>query len=401
MSKEKIIILLTVFVDVLGIGIVIPVMPYFVKEVGGSPVIITTLFAIFSLFSFFSAPILGALSDRIGRRPVLIISLASTALGWFVFGAAKTVVMLFAGRIIDGAAAGNFPIAQSYMADLSKDAKQRTQNMGLMGAIFGIGFIIGPAIGALLSHISITTPFYFVGALATINTIAAIFFLPETNKNKAVGRKISINPFRPIIMAATDKLLKSRYLAWFLFSLGISVQQAIFALYMQHAFNLSIAATGYVMVAMGLILVLNQAFLLKHVWLKYFKESTLEIWVYLFFGISFLIMAVPQIWIFAIGIIGMAMGQSIIRAVVTSRITGFAEPSRRGEVAGIMSSVMTLAMVIGPFAIGPIYLYNEHWPFIIAGLVLFMAFAVMYRCCGNIPEEKFEHQETEPVEVIS
>ena len=146
--NKKSIILLTVLIDVLGIGIIIPVLPFYVESFGASAFIVTMLFAVFSLFSFFSAPLLGAWSDRIGRRPVLIVSIASTALGWLVFAAATSIYWLFIGRIIDGLAAGNFPIAQSYLVDIAKTGKERTTNLGLIGAVFGIGLIVGPLLAA-------------------------------------------------------------------------------------------------------------------------------------------------------------------------------------------------------------------------------------------------------------
>lgn len=159
MQREKSIILFTVLVDVIGFGIVIPILPFYVTEFGVSPTVVTLLFASFSLFSFISAPVFGAWSDRIGRRPVLILSIFSTAVGWFVFAGAQAVWMLFLGRIIDGAAAGNFTTAQSYMADISKSDSERTKNIGLVSAVFGVGFLLGPIVGGILSKVSHSFPF--------------------------------------------------------------------------------------------------------------------------------------------------------------------------------------------------------------------------------------------------
>lgn len=164
MSPKKI-ILLTAFIDVIGISIVIPVLPFYVESFGASAFIVTVLFSVYSLCSFLSAPYLGALSDKIGRRPVLLVSILSTALGWFVFAGAKNLWFLFIGRIIDGLAAGNLPITQSYLTDLAKDDRERTANLGLIGAIFGLAFVIGPAIGGWLGSISHALPFWTVGAL--------------------------------------------------------------------------------------------------------------------------------------------------------------------------------------------------------------------------------------------
>src|SRR5579862_3732043 len=159
MKREKLIIVFTVFVDVIGFGIVIPILPFYVSSFGASPVTITMMFASFSLCAFLSSPFLGALSDRIGRRPVLLISILSTAIGWIVFASANSIVFLFLGRIIDGCAAGNFTTAQSYLVDISRDEKERSANLGIIGATFGIAFIVGPLMGGVLSKVSHAFPF--------------------------------------------------------------------------------------------------------------------------------------------------------------------------------------------------------------------------------------------------
>src|SRR4051812_33987023 len=134
MRKEKLIIVFTVFVDVIGFGIVVPILPFYVQLFGVGPFLTTLMFASFSFCAFLSSPFLGALSDKIGRRPVLIVSIVSTAIGWFVFASARSILFLFIGRIIDGCAAGNYTTAQSYLVDISKDEKERTANIGLVVA---------------------------------------------------------------------------------------------------------------------------------------------------------------------------------------------------------------------------------------------------------------------------
>lgn len=399
-SKEKIIIILTILIDVIGVGIVIPIMPYFVQNIGASAITITMLFAVFSLCSFISAPILGALSDKFGRRPALIVSLASTALGWFFFAGAHNIFMLFVGRIIDGLAAGNFPVAQSYMADLSKTDKERTSNMGMIGAIFGLGFIIGPIIGAVLSHISMAFPFWFVGILATLNTIAAIIFLPETNTNLHHDKKISFHPLTPIKSAIDDKFLRPRYLVLFLFGLAFTVQQSIFALYTQDIFNFTVSSTSYLMTFLGVIMIINQGYLLKNFWLKKFDEAKLEIWLVLILALSLLSMSYASIYTFIISIFIMMSCQSVLRTVMLSRITGLSDPKKKGEVAGIISSIMMISMIVGPVIIGFIYTFNKHLPFIISGAILFIAFLITLSIRNKKSEFKYHHEEVEPVEVI-
>lgn len=395
--SPKAIILFTVFLDVLGIGLIIPVLPFYVESFNVSGIVITSLFAVFALFSFFSSPILGMLSDRIGRRPVLLVSLASSAIGWMVFAFSHTIFGLFLGRIIDGSAAGNISTAQSYLIDISKDKKEQTKNLGLIGAVFGIGFIIGPLVGGTLSSISMKLPFIVVGIMATINTILAYFFLPETNHDRNINR-ISLNPFSPIIKALKNKKVLPLYLAWLFFGIAVSLNQSIFALYIARVFSWTVIASGLLMALTGVIISINQAFLLKKVWLKYFKESFLMIWMLVPFAIGYLIMAMPFKFAFLFGLIVTALGHSVMRVVMTSQIIGFSNKNEQGEMMGILASIMSLSMILGPLLGGAVYEIGPSLPFILAGVILFITFIFVYKTYKNVKQIK--HTDVEPVEVL-
>ncbi len=377
LQKEKIIIVLTVLIDVLGMGIIIPVLPFYVESFGASAITLTLLFSVFSLFSFVSAPFLGALSDRIGRRPVLIVSILSTAIGWFVFASAHAIWMLFLGRIIDGMAAGNLPIAQSYLVDIARDDKERTSNLGLIGAIFGIGFIIGPAIGASLSSMSHALPFFFVAGLATLNVIGAFFFLPETHKHMDKEKRMAINPIYPLFNAVRDKLLLSRYIAWFCFGVAISGMQSIFALYMGRVFGFGVAKVGVIYTAMGVAVLLNQAILLRKFWLNYFSESSLEVWAFLSGATGLFLLMVPSTYFLVVGIVFHVFSHSLLRVVMTSRAAGIAGVRKRGEVLGTMSSVLSLAMIGGPLLAGYLFEIKPFLPFAACSLALASGFLIM------------------------
>lgn len=381
LQKEKIIIILTVLIDVIGLGVIIPILPFYVESFGASSFVVTLLFSVFALCSFVSGPFLGALSDRIGRRPVLIISIMSTALGWFVFAAAHSVAMLFLGRIIDGMAAGNFPITQSYMVDIARSEKERTTNLGIIGATFGIGLIIGPAIGASLSGVNPAFPFWFVGALATLNAIAAIYFLPETNNNRNLHEKIRINPLIPLAKAAKDKALMPRYMAWFLFGVAFAGMNSIFSLYTKDVFGLSASATGYVFTSIGVVLVINQMFALKRIWLKYFKERSLEIWFFSIMALGFALAGIKILALFAIGIFLVTLAQSTLRVVISSGVAAAAGDQRRGETLGIMSSILSISMIVGPLVAGALFQAQAQLPFFLNVLLLLVAFFIMKKCC--------------------
>jgi len=377
LQKEKIIIVVTVLIDVLGLGIIIPVLPFYVESFGASAITLTLLFSVFSLFSFVSGPFLGALSDRIGRRPVLIVSILSSAIGWFVFASAHAIWVLFLGRIIDGMAAGNLPIAQSYLVDVARDDKERTANLGIIGGIFGIAFIIGPVIGAALSSLSRALPFFFVAGLATLNVIGAFFFLPETHKHMDKEKKMVLNPLHPLTNAVSDKLLLSRYVAWFFFGISISGMQSIFALYMGKVFGFDVVMVGAIYTAMGLAVFLNQMVLLRNFWLRHFSESSIEVWMFLSNAIGLSILMVPSTYFLIFGIVVHVFSQSLLRAVMTSRAAGIAGPRRRGEVLGIMSSVLSLAMIGGPLLAGSLFEIKPFFPFAACSLALASGFLIM------------------------
>lgn len=374
MDKRKLTILFTVFIDVLGIGIIIPILPFYVELFGAGPLVVTLLFAVFSFFSFFSAPILGSWSDKVGRRPILIISIFSTAVGWLVFAQASSILFLFIGRIIDGLAAGNFSIAQNYLADIAKDEKERTANLGLIGGVFGIAFIIGPVFGGLLSSISQNFPFWFVGVLALLNGVAAVLFLPETNTHKQSDKKIKLNPFEPIIRSISQKGVSLIFLAWFLFSLAIAAQQSIMALYVGDVFNFTVFNTGLMMAGIGVIIAINQAVLLKAIWLKYFSQENLTISTIFIMMTAFSVIWFPWLLVFLGALLLVTLAQSILRITLTNYLLKEGEVNRQGELLGVLTSVMSLAMIISPILAGLVYKKNPTYPFIGAAICLFLAF---------------------------
>lgn len=397
MSKIKAIILLTVFIDVIGLGIVIPILPFYVSNFSNSAFLITSLFAVYALCSFFSAPVIGALSDRVGRRPMLIMSIFSTAIGWFVFASAPNILFLFIGRIIDGIMAGNFPIAQSYLSDIAKNDKERTANLGLIGAVFGIGFIFGPFLGGVLGQIGHTAPFWFVGGLALCNGVLALFILPETH-TALTTRAISINPFTPLMRATKTRILRSNFIAWFLFGLAIASYQAVFSLYLRDVFHFNELVGGIVFGLVGVIIAINQGLAMKHVWLKYFKEPALELATLLIYAVALFALGTRFFIAFAIALVFTTFGQSILRVVMTSQVVGQSPPTHRGEVLGIMASIASLSMMMGPFVSGMLYGYNKAAPFIFGAGCLLSASFVLYRKRRGLA--KVELPEDVPMESI-
>lgn len=379
MNNQKIIILSTVFVDILGFGIVIPILPFYLTEFGASPLTITILFSVYSFCAFLSAPLLGSLSDRIGRRPVLLLSIFSTSIGWFIFASAISIPFLFLGRIIDGIAAGNFTTAQSYLIDISQnDEKERIKNLGIIGATFGIGFILGPMVGGVLSTVSHAFPFYFAGSMALTNGIFAFFFLKESNHNRNT-EKFQYNPFDRLLNAYNNLALRPLYLKWFLFSVSVVIVQTIFALYAQNVFNYNSLHTGILFTVLGLVIALNQIFLLNKFWIRHFSENSLEQIMLSFAIIGLLLAATQNFCLFLASLPLLGTSQSVYRVIIANRAINKCDPKMKGEVMGIITSIMTGAMVIVPIAAGALFQINMSYPFIIGAGFAVIAFLLSYK----------------------
>lgn len=388
-KKIKFLVIFTVFIDILGLGIVIPVLPFYVERFSGSPLTVTTLFAVFAICSFVSSPLIGSLSDRFGRRPALMVSIASSAVGWFIFAAAPSLWVLYLGRIIDGLAAGNLPVAQSALVDIAKDDRERTANLGIIGAIFGVGFIIGPFIGGALGHISNSLPFWFVGGLATANFIAAYFFLPETRDISQVNKesRLSLNPFVPIARAIKNNALRPNYLALFLFGLAITGAQSVFSLYLNSVYGYRELITGIIFASMGVVIALNQGFVMRRFWLKKFKEPFLELMMLIMFGFGYIMLSIPLFACLAIGLIIITFGQSVLRVVMNGQLVAKSPPAMRGETLGISASIISLSAGIAPFATGALFKWRVYMPFLLAAVFLFGAFVVLYRARRRLATE--------------
>ena len=385
---------MTVFIDILGAGIVIPILPFYVQSFGASPLTMTLLFSVFSLCAFFSAPYLGALSDRVGRRPILLASIASTALGWLVFASAHSVWVLFAARIVDGLAAGNVSTAQSYMSDMAKTDQDRAHNLGLIGALWGVGLIIGSFLGGVLAQVSHAFPFWFVGALASVNFVLAFFMLPETHHERSLGR-VELNPVAPIVRNLADMVLLPSLVMWFLVSMAISVQQSVFALFLGSAFGYGELVSGLALACVGGIIAFNQGVLLKKFWIRRFTEAQLELGMLAVFVLGFVLHGMRMIAFFAVGVFAVTIAQSVLRVVTMSQVSAL-RPNKRGEIFGLMNSIMSLAMIAGPALAGALFEYNIQLPFFAASALSAAALFVAWQNRKRLAKLAFSQPEQIP-----
>src|ERR1700745_322985 len=199
------ILLLTVFIDMVGFGIVIPVLPLYAERFGASPFTSGMLLAVDSGMGFIFSPIVGVLSDRLGRRSILLLSTIGQATGFFIMGAANSLLWLFVARTIDGIFGANVSTTQAYVADVTP-SEDRSRALGLLGAAFGVGFICGPLIGGLLSQISLSAPFYFAGGLAAFNAVLIFFALPESRPGRE-GSQLDRETFEALFRQSSGSVI--------------------------------------------------------------------------------------------------------------------------------------------------------------------------------------------------
>lgn len=349
-------ILVTVFIDMLGLGILIPVIPFVVRQFSESAFTVGLLSMSFALFQFFAAPILGRLSDRYGRRPLLLLSLLGSAIGYVLFGLARSLTMLFTARIVDGISGGNISIAQAYIADVT-EPKDRSRNFGLLGATFALGFIIGPAIGGGLSHYwGLSAPAYFAGALAFANTLLGFFVLPETRpaakRTHAPMTFRALNPIGTVIRGMQHEHLGAVFLAIFAFNVAFSGLQSNFSLFTLARFDWGPQQNAVLFSVIGISGALTQAVIMRRVVKTFGDQSiaTVGLWIqacaYMF--IAF----VWAPWMVFLGSSVMALGVGITTPTLSGIVSNSVSDKEQGVTLGTVQSVTALTRIVGPLWAG-------------------------------------------------
>ncbi|MEA2174384.1 MAG: hypothetical protein QOD00_1976, partial [Blastocatellia bacterium] len=347
------VIFVTVFIDLVGFGIVIPVLPFYVEgtKFNASVRMVGLLFASYSVMQIIFTPILGRLSDKYGRRPVLFISLLGTALGFLIMGLAWTLPLLFLGRVIDGITGGNISTAQAYIADITTP-ENRAKGMGLIGAAFGLGFIFGPAIGGILSKWGIGVPLFFAAGLAFCNAVLLYFVLPETvDKDHPARASAAEGRWSQVAHALKQQRLAFVLTIYFLFVVAFSIMTTSFALFTMYRFGFDAEHNGYVFALVGVVGAIIQGGLIGRL-AKRFGEVPLTITGALLFAVSLFMIPLigpgTGLLTFILVGAGFAVGNSLATPSLTSLASKSVGPAEQGGVLGVTQSAASLARVVGP-----------------------------------------------------
>jgi len=312
----------------------------------------------FSAAQFLASPLLGVWSDRQGRRPVLLLCLLGTAAGYFLFGAAHSLELLFLARLLSGFAGGSISTAQAYIADFS-EPRDRAKNFGLIGAAFGLGFILGPAMGGALSKVSLAAPAYAAGALSLITLAVASVLLkeslaPETRTARTLGWN-DVNPFVQIRSAMARPDFREIMFAVFALNFGMAGLQTNFAVFTHARFGLDAAYNAILFSYLGVVAALTQGVLLRKLAPKT-GEARLSIYGALIFGAGFLVLAASwSVWMLYLSISLTALGFGLAGPALTGLVSRRALSQEQGVLLGTAQSIASLTRIIAPVWAGAIF----------------------------------------------
>jgi MFS transporter, DHA1 family, tetracycline resistance protein len=369
----------TVCLDLIGFGIVVPILGQYAERFGASGLTVGLLFAVYSLAQLVGAPLLGRLSDRIGRKPVIVIALLGTAVGSFITGAAGALWVLFAGRIIDGASGGSLSVAQAAVTDIAPP-DQRPRLLGMLGAAFGVGFVLGPAIGGLAALGGPHVPFYVAGALATVNAIAALVRLPETRRGTPAEDHRGVHiPRSPI--------LRRLAIIGFLTTFSFVAFEATFSLLGKRRFELTESGVSVLFLMIGVVLVVMQGGV-YHRLVRRHDVARVYLGGVVAIAAGLALTGAATQWVtLIIALVLLGIGQGVANPAITTLVAHHAPEQRRGEAMGFQQSAYGVARIIGPPAAGALFDRAIWSPYAVAAVLCSLGgvLLVAWRITGAAP----------------
>jgi MFS transporter, DHA1 family, tetracycline resistance protein len=382
-KRSLVLIFFVILMDIIGITLLSPVAPKIVLEYNSSAVMVTMVTVIYAAGQFFSSPLLGRIGDKVGRRPVLLVSLVGQSLGYFIFGVAGSLWMLFLGRLIGGITSGNISTSSAYIADISKP-EERSKNFAMISTAWSLGLILGPAMGGILGTINLRAPAIAAGVITLINVILAYFLLPETlpkeKRDTTPLRPRDYNPIASIGDMARKPGLGLLLLVNALFSFAFNGINSTSALYMIQKFSAETWQISVMMMMSGLSIAMANSFLVPR-WVPRFgerKSGTSGLLGLAFFSVS--VFLAPFLWLaFFLNMLGSAMSAFIFPSITTLSV-GLVSPREVGQLLGVTSAVGSLMNIFGPLCAGFIY---DHLmmgsPYWMGAIILVMAALILFR----------------------
>jgi DHA1 family multidrug resistance protein-like MFS transporter len=378
-KKHLALLFITMFLIMLGFGIIIPILPYFAQSVGASSLEIGILFSSYNIMQFLFAPVWGALSDRIGRKPLILFGLLGFSITFNLFGLASSYTEMLVYRILGGiVSAAAIPTVTAMVADLFPP-EERAKGMGMIGAGVGLSFVFGPAIGGLLGTYHFSYPFFASGVVALITLVIVAGALPESlppEKRASVQRDKRENP-----LSAMFGSLGLLYTIVFLASFTFSGLETTFALYINDLYQLTSKDLGFMFLVMGLVAAVVQGGMMGKMVKKWGESNVLSLGL-LLYTLGFVsILFARTFWSFALILSVFGAAQGMIRATATSLITQRTTQGQ-GVTSGTMSSMDSLGRILGPLAGGALYAWDVSGPFLTGAVLIAIVLAVFHTRSG-------------------
>ncbi len=381
----------TIFLDALGIGLLMPVFPEVIRRFGHDPSFVNHYFgyfiSVYALMQFLASPILGSLSDRYGRRPVLLVSLLGAGLDYILMALAPTLGIMFVGRIISGLTGASMTVASSYIADISDDSN-RSANFGMIGAAFGLGFIVGPGLGGLLGHYGYQAPFIGAAVLNLLNFAFGYFILPESLP-EGHRRKIllgKLNPFHSLLKVLKPSAMGILVWVYVLLYLAGQSHPSIWTLYTQYKFNWTAFEVGLSLSAVGVVIAFGQGYLTRVIIPKLGEIKSLKFGVWTNVCSFFLFGVAGQAWMMY-AILPLNALSGVAGPSLQSLISKNTPPHEQGELQGSLISIASLTAIIGPLCYTDIFarftapgssFIFPGMPYIFASLLCLLSLILMF-----------------------
>lgn len=374
-NKPFLFILFTAFLSILGIGLIIPVVPFIVqKYVGAShPDIIAwyvgLLTSLYAFCQFFAAPVLGALSDTFGRRPILLFCLFGSVIGYVLFGIGGSLWILFLGRIIDGLTGGDISTAMAYVADVTQP-QERGKYYGVVGAVMGFGFMLGPSVGGLVAHLSLSAPLYLAAGLSFVSMLYGYFVLPESLNKQHRSINFSfhhLNPFSQMHYILHRKTLRSLMLIGAFYYFAFAQMSGITSVFFKDVLHWNPGTIGFYFLLLGIGDMVTQGYVSGKLIAK-FGAIKILLAGFLITAIAFSINAILPLFPFAlyayIYVVIYALGSGLFEPGFDGIISQSASPQEQGRVQGASQSMQSITRIAGPITAALLYQFNPGFPWI-------------------------------------
>ncbi len=374
MKKSPLFVLfVTIFIDLVGFGLIIPILPLFAQDLGASEALIGLIAGSFSLMQFFFSPVWGGLSDRLGRKPIIISSVLINGLAYILFSYSTSIALLFASRILSGIGSANISAAQAYISDITPPEK-RARTFGIIGAAFGLGFIFGPPIGGFLKvQYGVPMVGYVAASLCAFNILIALFLLPESLNVKNKKAKFLVSPLGNIKHIWEMHEVRKLVFINVVFIASFSMMHVTSTLLWESKYHLSAAEIGYMFMYIGVLSVIFQGTLIGFFQRKLGEQKMLVLGcLSMALGLSSLPFVPPDYFLPLeyLSLLFMVMGNALLLPTTTSLISKLVAPTEQGKILGINQSFASLGRFIGPMLGGALYGVAYHMPFWVGGLLM-------------------------------